>query len=82
VREVQQLFIDLANLVDFQQEQINNIESHITSAKAHVDKGLDHLDSASSYQDKARKRQCCIFILIVCVLGVVLGPTLGTQLGK
>jgi len=81
IQDIQQMFVDLAHMVDLQQESINNIESHVLSAKDYVHKGETHLNSASTYQDKARKRQCCFILIIMIVIGVVLGPTLSHFLG-
>jgi len=82
VREVYELFKDLAVLVDIQQDSLDVIEKHIKSAKDYAARGEQHLKEGEIYQQKARQRQCCILIIILCVLGVILGPTLATQLNK
>jgi len=76
VREVQELFIDLAHLVDLQQEYLDNIETHIKNAKGYAEQGEKDIRDGAKYQDEARKRQCCIVVIVVCVLVVVLVPTL------
>jgi len=77
VLEVQELFLDLANLVSIQGETIDNIESHIVAAKAHTENAADQVSMAEDYQKKARKRQCCIVVIVVVCLLVIIGPILG-----
>jgi len=77
VLEVQELFLDLANLVNLQGEVIDSIEGHIQSAKAHTENAADEVASAEDYQKKARKRQCCILAIVIGCLLVILGPVLG-----
>jgi len=77
VLEVQELFLDLANLVSLQGEVIDSIETHIVTAKAHTENAADEMASAEDYQKKARKRQCCILAIVIGVLLVILGPVLG-----
>jgi len=76
VREVQELFIDLAHLVDVQQEYLDNIETHIRQAKDYAEQGEKHLIAGAKHQDEARKRLCCIVIVVVILLVVVLSPIL------
>jgi len=80
VREVYELFKDLAVLVDVQQDSLDVIDKHIHAAKDYAEKGADHLKKGEEYQATARKRQCCILLIVVVVLAVVLGPTLGAVL--
>jgi len=82
IREVFELFKDLAVLVDIQQDSLDVIEKHIHAAKDYAAKGEDHLKQAEKHQETARKRQCCILIIVLVVLGVILGPTLATVLNK
>jgi len=80
VLEVQELFLDLANLVSLQGETIVSIEDHISQSKVYTEDAATHIAEAEDYQKKARKRQCCIVIIVVVVLLVILGPTLGVAL--
>ncbi len=78
VREVYELFKDLAVLVDVQQDSLDVIEKHIHAAKDYAEKGADHLKQAEDYQNSARKRQCCILVIIMVVLAVVIIPTVAS----
>ncbi len=80
MREVYELFKDLAVLVDVQQDSLDVIEKHIHAAKDYAEKGADHLKKGEEYQAAARRRQCYLLIIVVVILAVVLGPTLSTVL--
>jgi len=80
VREVYELFKDLAVLVDIQQDSLDVIEKHIHSAKDYAEKGEQHLKKGEEYQAAARRRQCYILIIVLVILGVILGPIFATQL--
>jgi len=82
IREVQQLFVDLATLVDMQGEQLDTIQGHIEKAKTNVEKGEVALGEGEKYLDKARKKQCCILLIVVAVLTAVLVPTILSVVGK
>jgi len=82
VMEIYELFRDLAQLVDIQQDSLDVIETRVTNAKNYTEKAERELVEAEHYQTQARKRQCCILMIVLAVLGVILGPVLGTQLTK
>lgn len=82
INNMHKLFLDLAILVQQQGEIVDNIASNISSAKDFIDKGVIELNKAHEYQKSARKKKCCILIIVIVILGVILGPVLGTQLGK
>lgn len=71
VLEVNQLFKDLAQLVDIQQESLDIIETRIVVAKDYTEKAEEELETAENYQNKARKRQCILIGLLVTVLLIV-----------
>jgi len=80
VLEVYELFRDLAQLVDLQQDSLDVIDARIQSAKGYTEKAENELTEAEDYQKKARKRQCMILGLIIIVLVIVLAPTLSVVL--
>jgi len=80
VTEVQELFLDLANLVNIQDETISNIQENITSAVNSTEDAASHVKAAENYQTKARKQQCLIAVIVLIVLIVILAPVLGTTL--
>jgi len=80
VLEVYELFRDLAQLVDLQQDSLDVIDARIQSAKNYTERAEVELTEAEDYQKKARKRQCIILGIVIAVLVVILAPTLSTVL--
>jgi len=80
VLEVYELFRDLAQLVDLQQDSLDVIDARIQSAKNYTERAEGELIEAEDYQKKARKRQCIILGIVIAVLVVILAPTLSTVL--
>ena len=77
VREIFELFNDLATLVDLQQESLDVISVNISNAQRKVADAEVELDSAADYQRKARNRKICCCLLVLCIIAVVvLIPTL------
>eukprot|EP00096_Caligus_rogercresseyi_P002295 TRINITY_DN14386_c0_g1_i1.p2 TRINITY_DN14386_c0_g1~~TRINITY_DN14386_c0_g1_i1.p2 ORF type:complete len:353 (-),score=111.59 TRINITY_DN14386_c0_g1_i1:1955-3013(-) len=80
IREVRDMFMDIANLVSTQGETLDNIYSHVMSAETNVESGKKHLSSAEDYAKKARKKKFCLFsvgILIVIIIALILLFELG-----
>jgi len=80
VLEVYELFRDLAQLVDLQQDSLDVIDARIQSAKNYTERAEVELTEAEDYQKKARKRQCMILGIVIVILVVILAPTLSTVL--
>jgi syntaxin 1B/2/3 len=74
VREILELFQDLATLVELQQEHLDNIEQNVSQAKNYTQEAEKELQKAETSQKKARKWQCyllAVVIIIVIILVVV-----------
>jgi len=80
VLEVYELFRDLAQLVDLQQDSLDVIDARVQSAKNYTERAEVELTEAEDYQKKARKRQCIILGIVIAVLVIILAPTLSTVL--
>ncbi|XP_015694780.1 syntaxin-132-like [Oryza brachyantha] len=63
--ELQQIFNDMAVLVDAQGETLNDIEDQVHKAVDHLQGGNEALREAKSLQKKSRK---CMFIAIIILL--------------
>ncbi|WVZ66146.1 hypothetical protein U9M48_015414 [Paspalum notatum var. saurae] len=63
--ELQQIFADMATLVDAQGEILDNIENQVQNAVNHVITGTEELRTAKSLQKKSRK---CMLIAIIILL--------------
>jgi t-SNARE complex subunit (syntaxin) len=73
VREIFELFKDLAYLIDQQQESLDIIEDRVKSAKNYAIDGYGDFVKAEKSAESARKRQCCILVLVlVLLLGIAL----------
>ncbi|KAK9058742.1 hypothetical protein SSX86_023584 [Deinandra increscens subsp. villosa] len=72
--ELQQIFMDMAVLVDAQGEMLDNIETQVSNAVDHVQDGNKALYKAKSLQKNSRKWMCiAILILLIIVAVVVVG---------
>jgi len=70
VIEVNEIFVDLASLVQEQGTMIDNIESNIVEAHHQVESGTQELHKASNYQKSARGKMCILAGIIVTVVGI------------
>jgi len=68
---VNEMFHDLANIVQEQDGIINDIESNVTTALDNVEEGEHEVDKAAVYQKKGRSKMCCILSLLIVILLVV-----------
>ncbi|KAL2456763.1 putative syntaxin [Forsythia ovata] len=72
--DLQQIFLDMAVLVDAQGDMLDNIESQVSSAVDHVQSGNTALQKAKSLQKNSRKWMCiAILILLIIVAIIVVG---------
>ncbi|CAJ1948017.1 unnamed protein product [Sphenostylis stenocarpa] len=67
--DLQQIFLDIAVLVDAQGDMLNNIENQVSSAVDHVQQGNNALLQAKKHQKSSRKWMCvAIMILLIFVI--------------
>nr|AVR48483.1 syntaxin 122 [Lens culinaris] len=66
-----QVFLDMTVLVQFQGEQLDDIESHVARASSFVHTGAEHLETARKHQRNTRKWTCYLIILILIIVLVV-----------
>jgi len=72
VQEISELFQDMATLVVYQGEKIDNIEINIINSLSHVTKSNIELKTAEKYQSKIRKNSlCCAFIIGLNVVVII-----------
>ncbi|XP_055807941.1 syntaxin-132 [Solanum dulcamara] len=72
--ELQQIFMDIAVLVDAQGDMLDNIESQVSTAVDHVQSGNTALQKAKKLQRNSRKWMCfAIMILLIIVAIIVVG---------
>ena len=72
--DLQQIFLDMAVLVDAQGEMLDNIETQVSSAVDHVQSGNTALQKAKKLQKNSRKWMCiAIIILLIIIMIIVVG---------
>ncbi|XP_011094179.1 syntaxin-132 [Sesamum indicum] len=69
--ELQQIFMDMAVLVDAQGDMIDNIESQVSSAVDHVQSGNTALQKAKSLQRSSRKCMCIAIIILLIIVAII-----------
>lgn len=77
IRELHEMFTDLAMLVESQGEMINNIESNVDQAAEYVVTAVSDVKKAVKYQSKARRKKiliiiCCVVLLLIIALSIYL----------
>lgn len=68
IRELHDMFMDMAMLVESQGEMIDRIEFHVAGALDYVEEALKDTKKAMEYQRKARRKQCCIMICVMILM--------------
>ncbi|KAH0764304.1 hypothetical protein KY285_000175 [Solanum tuberosum] len=73
LKELHQVFLDMAVLVESQGEQLDDIESQVNRANSYVRGGAQQLQVARKHQKNTRKWTCfAIILLLIIILIVVL----------
>lgn len=70
IRELHDMFMDMAMLVESQGELVDRIEYHVEQSGNYVAQGQQELVQASKYMSKARKKKIMILICLT-VLGLI-----------
>jgi len=65
-------FIDMANEVEIQGNQLNTIEQHTVVTNSKILEGVKELDSASTYQKKYRIKMLILILIVLGILGLVI----------
>ena len=87
IRELHEMFYDLAVLVEEQGEMIDRIEHNVENAAVHVDRGRKEIRTAVQYKKKNRRLRCCIcvcvtsiLLAIILVIGIIVAIVVVTQM--
>ncbi|KAI6241000.1 T-SNARE coiled-coil-like proteiny domain-containing protein [Aphelenchoides fujianensis] len=73
IRELHDMFMDMAMLVESQGEMVDRIEYNVEHAKEFVDRAVADTKKAVQYQSKARRKKICCIVIVVLVLVVLIG---------
>ncbi|KAK6102534.1 Syntaxin-1B [Brugia pahangi] len=68
IRELHDMFMDMAMLVESQGEMVDRIEYNVEHAKEFVDRAVADTKKAVQYQSKARRKKICILVFIALLL--------------
>ncbi|XP_029431156.1 syntaxin-3 isoform X2 [Rhinatrema bivittatum] len=71
IKELHDMFLDIAMLVENQGEITNNIEISVMKAVDHVEKAREETTKAVKYQSRARKKMIILIVIVVIILAVV-----------
>ncbi|KAK8661341.1 hypothetical protein V6N13_052234 [Hibiscus sabdariffa] len=69
--DLQQIFLDMAVLVEAQGDMLDNIESQVSSAVDHVQSGNTALQRAKSLQRNSRKWMCIAIIILLLIVVII-----------
>ncbi|KAI9120324.1 hypothetical protein K1719_007357 [Acacia pycnantha] len=82
ILDLQQIYLDLAVLVDSQGDILNNIESQVSTAVDHVQQGNNALVKAKKAQKSTRKWMCIAIMILLAVVAIVLTSVLIPRTNK
>ncbi len=73
MRELHDMFMDLAILIESEGEMIDHIQSHVSSAREYIDDAVSRTNSAKENQQKARREQIMLIICLIIMVFVLIG---------
>ncbi|XP_068951830.1 syntaxin-2-like isoform X1 [Petaurus breviceps papuanus] len=81
IRELHEMFMDMAMFVETQGEMINNIEKNVMNASDYVEHAKEETKKAVKYQSKARRKKW-IIVAVALALAALLALIIGLSVGK
>uniref|UniRef100_A0A3B3QLU6 Syntaxin 2 n=1 Tax=Paramormyrops kingsleyae TaxID=1676925 RepID=A0A3B3QLU6_9TELE len=72
IKELHEMFVDMAILVKTQGEMINNIEKNVTNTTEYVVQATENTKKAVRYQSKVRRKKLIIILVVLVLLAVVI----------
>lgn len=77
IKELHDMFMDMAMLVESQGEMIDRIEHNVEKAVDYVETAAADTKKAMKYQSAARKKKIMIMICVSVLLVILIGSLLG-----
>ncbi len=77
VAELHQMFVDFALLTEQQGELLDQIEFQVKAASDFIDEANVDLVQSIELQKQIRKRQLCILIILLTVVGIIVLIAMG-----
>ena len=81
VNELHQMFLDFALLTEQQGDLLDQIETQVKAASDYIDDGNTDLVSAIELQKSIRRKQCCVIVTVLVVIGIIVLIVMATQGG-
>jgi len=82
ISEVAELARDLTDGVEMQSERVDTVLSNTEVALESVKAGNESIRKAAEAQRAARRKMCCIALIVLAILGAILGPTIASLTGS
>jgi len=82
VREIYELFQQLATLVEIQQEYLDNIETNVQQTRNYTEKAVEEIRKGEKSQKQARKCSCALLVGLLVLLVVVIAVGVPIALKK
>lgn len=82
IRELHDMFVDIAMLVENQGEVVDNIEVNVMKSTDHVELAKAETKKALRYQSRARKKTIiivCILLILVAIVALIIGLSVGLK---
>lgn len=73
VAELHQMFLDFALLTEKQGELLDQIEHQVKEASDYIDQGNTEMVEAIDLQKSIRRKQCCILMIVLTIIGIIVG---------
>ena len=80
MKGLNEMFVDIAVMIEEQGKEISTIEDNTFKAAAGVQDGVTELQKASEYQKSSRKKLCCLLLIAVIILAII-GIFIGVYFG-
>lgn len=77
--ELHQMFLDFALLTEKQGVMLDQIEYNVKRTEEYIETGEDDIIKAIEIQKSIRKKQCCIIVTCLVIIGIIVAIVIGTQ---
>jgi len=72
IRELHDMFMDMAMMVEQQGEMVNQIEYNVANASSYVEEAKNQTSKAVKYQSSARRKKIILAVICIILLAVVI----------
>uniref|UniRef100_A0A3Q1ENK7 Syntaxin 3b n=1 Tax=Acanthochromis polyacanthus TaxID=80966 RepID=A0A3Q1ENK7_9TELE len=79
IKELHDMFVDIAMLVESQGDIVDNIEKNVSNSVDHIVEAKEQTKKAVRYQTKARKKTVIIVVVVLILLALIIGLSVGLR---